>query len=142
MSRNHEAIVSTALTWAVLLAGLAGLVACGKKEENPPPPAAEQAAAPVGPSQEAQIAAMLRGHPNSRRVCVDGNRERAFFLDYGPPLKPGEQDDGKMHGWYFIEKVDFYSTSNNTWFITAQEDRKYVTVYPDVAGLVCQLQGP
>lgn len=83
---------------------------------------------------------MLRGHPNSRRVCVDGTRDRAFFLDYGPALKPGEQDDGKMHGWYFIEKVDFYATSNNTWFITAQEDKKYITVYPDVTGLTCQQQ--
>lgn len=143
MSRTKEAIVSTALTWAVLLSSLVALTACGKKAENPPE---QQAAEPVvqapqGPNQEQMIAAMLRGHPNSRKVCVDGNRDRAFFLDYGPHLKPGEQDDGKMHGWYFIEKVEFYQTSNNTWFITAQEDKKYVTVFPDVSGLVCQVNG-
>jgi len=127
------------LTILAMLALVVGLTACGKKVEKQAStePVAQ---VPQGPNQEQMIAAMLRGHPNSRKICVEGNRDRAFFLDYGPHLKPGEQDDGKMHGWYFIEKVEFYQTSNNTWFITGQEDKKYVTVFPDATGLICKDQ--
>ena len=84
---------------------------------------------------------MLRGHPNSRKVCVDGNRDRAFFLYYGPLQPAGAEPDGLWHGWLFIEKVDFYQTSNKTWFITNQADNKYAQVYPDVTGLQCKDQG-
>lgn len=138
MSRNREAIVATALTWAVALAGLTSLVACSKKLEKPVETKVTQA---QEVPQDAQIAAMLRGHPNSKRICVDSSRDRAFFLDYGPLPKPNEPSDGLMHGWYFVEKIEFYSAPNGTWFITGQEDSKYITVYPDVNGLVCQQQG-
>jgi hypothetical protein len=131
-------------TGAALLLSLAGLVACGKKEEKPaaPPPVAAAPAAVVEPDVpvEQQIAAMLRGHPNSRKVCVDGERTHAFFLDYGPLPPPGTEADGRFHGWIFIEKVDFYKTSNNTWFITDQDDKKYSQVYPDTIGLACKAQ--
>lgn len=54
MSRNREAIVATALTWAVLLSGLSLLAACGKKAEKQEVAEATvaEAAAPVGPTQE------------------------------------------------------------------------------------------
>ena len=142
MNKVQEAIVSTACTWAVGLAALSLLVACGKKAENQ-----EHVASPAtpvvetGPSMDQKVDAMLRGHPNSRRVCVDGDRTNAFFLDYGPHLPPGAEHDGKYHGILFIEKVEFYKTSNNTWFITEQDGKKYLTVYPDLAGLVCKVNG-
>lgn len=135
MSRTSEAVISTVLTWTVLLAGLSGLVACGKKEESPE-------VVPVvstGPDAEEMLAAMLRGHPNSKKICIDGNRENAFFLDYGP--LPTEDKDRVLFagGWLFIEKVKFYKTSNNTWFITDQDTKEYVYVHPDVTGLNCKM---
>ena len=124
-----------------LAAALSGLAACGKKAENAagPAAAAQDVAEPVPtPTQDQMIAAMLRGHPNSLRVCADGERQNAFFVDYGPIPPAGSEPDNKYHGFLFIEKVEFYRTSNNTWFITNQADDKYVQVYPDVAGLVCK----
>lgn len=133
--------MSTSFRRVAVLILLVGLVACGKKEEKiaiPPPVVAEPAAVmPTGPEM---ISAMLRGHPNSRQVCIDGVRDRSFFLDYGPRLMPGVEADGKYHGWLFIEKVEFFKTSNNTWFITTQEEKKYLEVYPDVIGLTCKAQ--
>lgn len=115
------------------------LSACTKKEEPPaPPPPAEPS---VSPTTDEMVAAMLRGHPNSRKVCVDGNRDRAFFLYYGPLQPAGSEPDKLYHGWLFIEKVDFYQTSNKTWFITDQAENKYAQVYPDVNGLLCKDQG-
>lgn len=94
--------------------------------------------APTGPNAEEMLASMLRGHPNSKKICIDGSRENAFFLDYGP-LPKEASDRGLFNGgWFFIEKVEFYKTSNNTWFITNQEDSKYITVYPDVTDLNCR----
>lgn len=140
MTKGEEQVAVTIATWVVMLSALTGLVACGKKAEKTPEPVAVAASAPTEPqpTQVEMVAAMLRGHPNSRQVCVDGLRDRAFFLDYGPLLPPGSEDDGKYHGWIFIEKVDFYKTSNDTWFILAQDDKKYVQVYPDVTGLFCR----
>jgi len=132
-------LLTTALCMLVPL----GLIACGKKaEKTTQPPPAKVVAKPAEPQATAaeMISAMLRGHPNSKQVCVDGERERAFFLDYGPLLPIGVVPDGKFHGWYFIEKVDFYKTSNNTWFITDQKDDTYLQVYPDVTGLTCRAQ--
>lgn len=142
MNKTRKAIISTACTWVVGLAVLGSLVACGKKAENQ-----EVAAAPAtpvveaGPTLDQKIDAMVRGHPNSKRVCADGERTNAFFVDYGPPLPPGTADDGKHHGILFLEKVEFYKTSNNTWFITEQNGNKYFAVYPDLAGLVCKVNG-
>jgi hypothetical protein len=92
------------------------------------------------PTQDEMIAAMLRGHPNSTQICVDGTRSRSFFVNYGPLLVPGAPEDGNLHGWLFIEDVDFFKTSNNTWFITVQKDDNYIQVYPDVLGLTCKSQ--
>lgn len=120
-----------------------GLVACSKKAEKTPPTEPVKAAIePTGPqlTQADMLTAMLRGHPNSKQVCVDGDREHAFFLDYGPIPPLGTKDDGKWHGWLFIEKIDFFRTSNNTWFITNQSNDKYVQVYPEVLELTCKSQ--
>jgi len=120
-----------------------GLVACGKKAEKTPPPAhVTTAAVPLitPPTQAEMISAMLRGHPNSKQVCIDGERAKAFFLDYGPLLPNGAPPDGRNHGWLFIENIDFFKTSNNTWFITDQKDDNYIQVYPDVQGLTCKPQ--
>lgn len=140
MSPKKEALIVTSATWLVALSLFAGLVACGKKTEKTPAP--EPVAAPVAPamSEEQQFSAMLRGHPNSKRVCIDAERRNAYFLDYGPLPPPGTPDDGKWHGWLFIDNVEFYRTSNNTYFITNQDDKKYVQVYPDVNGLQCRAQ--
>lgn len=116
------------------------LVACGKKAEEPIQPAAvaEAASAPVSAdiTPPEALVAMLRGHPNSRQICIDGARKNAFFLDYGPLQKPGEEQDGRWHGWIFVEKVEFYKTSNDTWFITDLPN--YTQVYPDTTGLICK----
>lgn len=124
-----------------LAAALSGLAACGKKAENPPPVAESAPVVEQGPTQDQKVDAMLRGHPNSRRVCVDGERPNAFFLDYGPIPPAGTPPDDKHHGILFIEKVEFYKTSNNSWFITNQADDRYIPVYPDLSGLVCKVQG-
>ena len=113
------------------------LAACGKKEDlhaSAPP------SEPVYITTDEMVAAMLRGHPNAQKLCVDGNREKSFFLYYGPLPAQGSAPDNLFHGWIFIEKVDFYQTSNKTWFITAQEANKYVQVYPDITGLQCKDQ--
>lgn len=139
MSKNEEQAAVTITAWVVMLSVLCSLAACGKKEEKPPELAAAASAPAVPqPTQVEMVAAVLRGHPNSRQVCVDGERDRAFFLDYGPLQKPGAEPDNQYHGWIFIEKIDFYKTSNNTWFITDQDDKKYAQVYPDVTGLFCR----
>lgn len=142
MNKTKEAIVSTVCTWVVGLAALSMLVACSKKVENQE--VAASPATPVveaGPTLDQKVDAMLRGHPNSKRVCADGERANAFFLDYGPHLPPGAEADGRYHGILFIEKVEFFKTSNNTWFITEQAGNRYFTVYPDLAGLVCKVNG-
>ena len=118
------------LALCVLTAAI--LVACGKKVENPPAANTTQVSEPVValPTPEEALDAMLRGHPNSRRICIDGLRERSYFLDYGPLPEPGAKADGYYHGWLFIEKVDFYPTSNKTWFITNQAENKYKPFLP------------
>jgi len=128
---------------ALCMLAVSGLVACGKTgEKTPPPTPVTTAAVPLitPPTQAEMISAMLRGHPNSKQVCVDGERSRSFFLDYGPLLPAGAPGDGKIHGWLLIENIDFFKTSNNTWFITDQKDDNYIQVYPDVAGLTCRSQ--
>jgi hypothetical protein len=126
-----------------LAAALSGLAACGKRAETVesvvvPEPAASVAAVELPITQEQALAAMLRGHPNARRICIDGYRTDAFFLDYGPLLPAGAEPDGLWHGWIFIDEIHFYRTSNNTFFVTDQGDEKYAQVYPDVTGLVCK----
>ena len=147
-SRTREAIVATTLAWVVATCSLLCVVACSKKAEKTPDPAtlnttantANTANTATNAPLEAQVAAMLRGHPHARRICIDEARENAFFLDYGPPLGPKQEPDGFAHGWLFIEKVKFHETSNNTWFITVQDESSYITVFPDVSGLDCRSQ--
>jgi hypothetical protein len=114
------------------------MVACTKKVEKKTESVAVAAVDPDDLTQDAMLSAMLRGHPNSKQICVDGTRNHAFFLDYGPLLKYGEPADGQWHGWIFIQDVEFYKTSNNTWFIIDQAANKYIQSYPDVNGLVCR----
>jgi hypothetical protein len=114
------------------------MVACTKKVEKKQTPAAVAATPEPEPEEDDMISAMLRGHPNSKQICVDGERRHAFFLDYGPLRKLGEAEDGQWHGWIFIEDVVFYKTSNNTLFITDQAANKYIQAYPDVTALTCR----
>lgn len=124
----------------ILLSALAGLTACGKKEETPQ---ISTAAAPepktVAPTVDEAIVAVLRGHPNSKKICYDTKFD-GYFAYYGPPLAAGAEDDGKMHGWYLVQNIAFYQAANNSWFIGLQPDKSYVTVYPDVTGLPCKDQ--
>lgn len=139
MTKYQEAIVSTAWTWAVGLACLGLLVACGKKAENQVAVASPATAVvESGPTLDQKVDAMLRGHPNSKRVCVDGVRKDAFFLDYGPHLPAGTPNDNKWHGIMLIVNIEFYKTSNDTWFITEQATNRYFLVYPELDGLVCK----
>jgi hypothetical protein len=137
MGKTREALLSMTAAWVVVMAGFACLVSCGKKEETPPAAAVVKVEVP---NAEEALSAMLRGHPNSKRICIDGQREQAFFLDYGPLPKDAADRQLFNGGWLFIEKVEFYKTSNNSWFITNQEDKKYIQVYPDVTGLNCRVQ--
>lgn len=112
---------------------------CGKKEEAPTPvPAAASAPAPVTATVDEGITAVLRAHPNSRKVCYETNYD-GYMLDYGPPLPPGSEDDGKLHGMYLLQHVQLFKSSNGTWFTGLQEDKEYVTVYPDLTGLPCKV---
>lgn len=117
-----------------------GLTACGKKAETPP---AVEVAAPVpvavAPTVDEALVAVLRGHPNSRKICYDTNFD-GYFMYYGPHLPAGVEDDGKMHGWYLVQKIAFYQAANKSWFIGLQPNQSYVTVYPDVTGLPCKDQ--
>lgn len=117
-----------------------GLTACGKKAETP---TAEAAVVPapvtVSPTVDEAIVAVLRGHPNSRKICYDTNFD-GYFMYYGPHLPAGAEDDGKMHGWYLVQKIAFYQSANKAWFIGIQPNQNYVTVYPDITGLPCKDQ--
>lgn len=130
-------------TALVLLAVLA-LVACGKKEEKPfitlTSAAASAPTVTEEPSKEQALSAMLRGHPNSRQVCIDDHRENSFFLNYGPLLSSGAPGDGQWHGWIMIWNVEFYKTSNNTWFVLDMNGDRYIQAYPDVTSLQCKAQ--
>lgn len=109
---------------------LLSMYGCAKKEAVTPGAPTEQ------PSQEAAMAAILRGHPNSLRVCAD-IAWNGYMLDYGPMPAPSAPADGRMHGWYLLQNVVFNKSANNTWFISTQPDANYFVVYPDVTGLPC-----
>lgn len=135
--------MNTTFRHVAVLTLLVGLVACGKKEESTPvvavaASAPEPAVDPI--SSEQQLSSILRSHPNSRRACIDGERKYTYFLDYGPLPPPNTEDDGRNHGWLYIEGVQFFKTSNNTYFNTVQDEDKYIRVYPDVNGLQCKAQ--
>lgn len=114
-----------------------GLAACGKKVEEKIPEKVE--AAPVvkeEATQEQKLAAMVRPYDRLVRACADGLRNNSFFVLFKAP--PDGQTEGLFVGWYLIENVEFYKTSNNTWFITELPDKDFVKVYPDVTGLACK----
>jgi hypothetical protein len=121
---------------------LSALAACGPNPEpkKQPTPAitatVPDVAASVITSEEAMVAVM-RGHPHSIQVCYDTGLN-GYFLQY-PPRKEGATDD-VMYGWYFLQKVQYFRASNNTWFIANQPEVNYASVYPDVAGLPCKMQ--
>lgn len=122
---------------ALLTVAAAGLTACSKKVENPPDKAVVSPA--QVPTVNESFSAMLRGHPNSIKICYDESYN-GFYLYYGELLKAGEPDDNKHHGWLFIQDVKFYITSAGSWFIAKQANDKYVQIYPDVIGLQCKDQ--
>ena len=123
---------------ALILA--AGLAACGKKVDTPTATeAGSGTTASVAPTVDEALVAVLRGHPNSKKICYDTNFD-GYFMHYGPPLPAGVENDGKMHGWYLVQKIAFYQSANKAWFIGTQPDQAYVTVYPDVTGLPCKDQ--
>ena len=80
--------------------------------------------------------AVVRGHPNSKKVCYD-RKLNGYLIHYGPPLKAGETaEEGRYYGWLYLGKVKFYQSANNKWFIAEQDN--HVTVYPDADGLPCK----
>jgi hypothetical protein len=121
---------------AVAACGL--LAGCGKKaEKDEKPAAAPPAPTPVIKTdwpQDQTLDAMLRGHPNSRKVCIDEKRANAFFVDYSHK----EENDGFWGGWVFIQNVEFHETSNNTLFVTTMNHNLYIRAYPDVTGMKCK----
>lgn len=115
------------------------LVACSKKVETPPVdvPASTVATPSVAATVDEGIAAVLRAHPNSRMVCYETKFD-GYFLNYGPRLPVGTDDDGQLHGWYLLQHVQLWRSSNDTWFTGEQPDKEYVTVFPEVTGLPCK----
>lgn len=114
----------------LVILAVAALVGCGKVEE----PAKEQNPLPTG---DQATEAILRGHPNSLQVCYD-SRLNGFFLDYGPMLPAGADNDNKYHGWLWIEAPNFFLSANGKWFMQELAVDKYVQVYPDTNGLPCK----
>ena len=85
---------------------------------------------------EDALSAMVRGHPNSKKVCYD-RKLNGYLIYYRPPLKAGDTpEEGKYYGWLYIDKVRFYQSANNTWFIAEQNN--HIAVYPDDTGLPCK----
>ena len=117
----------------LIILSIAALVGCGKKED--PKPAVVEAA--PTPSVDQAVDAILRSHPNSNQVCFD-SKLHGFFLDYGPLLPAGSADDGKFHGWYWIDTPNFFLSANGKWFTQDLANDKYAQVYPDTTGLPCR----
>lgn len=115
------------------MAAILGLSACGKREE---PVAVSTPAVSPSPTVDEAITAVVRGHPHSLTVCYD-QPLNGYFVHYKDAVD-GAEPDGNYHGWYFLQKIDFYKAANNTWFIGNQPESSYVVVYPDVTGLPCK----
>lgn len=118
-----------------LLAALLGLAGCGKKPAEPATAneSAVAATVDVAPTVDQAIDAVLRGHPRSLKACYETKYD-GYFLYYGPV----SDDTSKLSGWLFIQNISFHLSTNNTFFITAQPDKNYVTAFPDVTGLPCK----
>lgn len=128
-----------ALNVLIAVAVLGSLAACGRPAEKVQelPKQTAPAVADPGYPKELMLDAMLRGHPKSKKVCIDETRDRAFFIDYSQREEIPE--NGIFAGsWLFIENVEFYQTSNKTLFITNQDEKKYIAVYPDITNLSCK----
>ena len=123
------------VTAIALSAALIGLAGCTKKAAEPvavnEPNAT--ATADVAPTVDQAIDAVLRGHPRSQKVCYETKYD-GYFLYYGPI----SDDTTKLSGWFLIQNIGFYQSTNNTFFISTQPDKNYVTVFPDVTGLPCK----
>lgn len=112
------------------------LMACTEKQDVPPP--AVVAVVATLPTIEEGVIAVVRGHPHSTKVC----HEPAFagyFIHYKEKVDGAPEDD-HFHGWYIVQNMKFYKSSNNTWFIGDNEAKDYVVVYPDITGLTCKDQ--
>lgn len=119
----------------VFIAGVAAIAVVGigvwlwpTKEQTPPP--REQ------PTYEQALSAMSRSLDRVNSVCLDGIRNSAFFVHFSETDYPDHTN--LFRGWYLVENVEFYKTSNNTWFITEIPDNKFTKVFPDVTGLQCK----
>jgi len=133
-----KTIILTALNVALVTAAMSGCSDDKPKEVAKVEAAAsaveQPAAEPVEkPTTQQMLDAMVRPYARMSKVCVDGARERAFFLLFNDTSEPD-----KLIGWYFVEGINFYKTSNNTWFIGDIADDKFVKVYPDITGLQCK----
>lgn len=117
----------------VIVFAMLMLVGCAKKEDAQ---SIDMRASTTLSIDEA-IDAVLRAHPNSLQDCYDSSLN-AHLLDYGPPLRRGEQDDGYYHGWMLLENVSYHQTQNKIWFITDQPEHNYTHVYPVIDGLPCK----
>ncbi len=116
-----------------LVAALA-IVGCSKKEDPiVTAPVAEKPPEKVI-SVDEKLSAMIRGH-RAIKVCYD-SAENAFFLYYTEPAASPED----FTGWYWINKIEFYSAANNIPFIAAMSTERYITVFPDVTGLPCKVK--
>ena len=118
------------------------LAACGKDVKKKPKNS-EQAASTTQakvpdpePTVDEALAAVVRAHPNSLKVCKD---DYGYFVSYGPPLKAGQEaDNSRYYGWQLVQGIKFYQSTNKTWFVVENKEVNYFQVYPDVTGLKCK----
>lgn len=132
------------MKWSLLLA-CALLAACGKKGMPlPEVPVAKEAPPRLEMTVMQMLVAVKRGHPNADVICYDdGLGKPAFLIQYPEPTGEEIIDDDRprMAGWYFLGEVPFYNSANNTFYVQAMSDDKYVPVAPDATGLTCVRKG-
>lgn len=119
------------------------LVACGDKKEPPktveiPPESTASAASalvtPI-PTGAEMLSAMKRGFDRTNQICINTiDNKTSFFIDFKE-----DPDPTKFSGWYYIEKISFYRTQANTWYVQDIPDDQFIKVYPDVTGLQCKV---
>jgi hypothetical protein len=125
----------------LLAVATAALVGCEAKvnikstPEVPPPAPVLAASAPeqTSPTVEQALDTVARAHPRSKKICYETKHD-AYFIYYVEPPK----EEGDLNGWYYIDKIGFYPSSNGTYFIQEQAIDKYIKTYPDVTNLPCK----